>query len=406
MRFCILAMMNPFLRDEEGQIYLDRRWEWDLNFQLGQIDEIHIFIPEGKEGAIADPKSNIQKNIVIHSMGRFDWRSGLIRSWLEAASTINNEISSHDLVQTTCDVFSLSFFIYLSMKRHKNLMIILDGDNVQYARFKAENSKFLVDRIKWNVFRFLIDRMIRYALTKSKIAFVVGDELFEKYGHNADSRVMKINACWIARKDIITEDLLNVKVEGFKNRSNISICYASSLTPTKNPMMLIEIARILREKGIDFVIDILGEGEQKQNVEKAVVEYDLTENVRFCGYVEYGKKFFEFLRKHDIILVPNRGGEQPRVIFDAFANGCVVIGSRIRAFSIIQDGKTGLLCDPMNSKEFAEAIIRMRRGSTLESIANNARQFVSSQTIENQMEKRFSSIRNEFNISSKTENVR
>jgi glycosyltransferase involved in cell wall biosynthesis len=391
-------MANPFLRDEDRNFFVDRKWEWDLNYQLGQVNKIQLFVPEGNTGDISDLAPIDQKKIIVHPTG-FNWKNGFIRSWFSAISTINKDIEKTDLVQTTCDVVSLTFFIYLSIKRHKNIMIIIDGDTVKFLKLKAESSKTIKDKIMANTYALLIDTMLKYSVKKSKISFVVGDELFDRYGHISKSNVEKIDACWIARKDIMSVESLTAKIDDFKKRPNVRICYASSLTPIKNPMILIEIAQILKDEDINFNMDIFGLGPLRQEMEESVARHGLEKIVRFRGHVMYGQNFFNELARNDVILVPNRGGEQPRIIFDAFANGCIVVGSKIKAFSIVENGKTGILCESLDSREFANAIINLKQGSfPIAEMAAQARQKVTSLVIENQMERRFSSIRKEFDI--------
>ena len=50
-------------------------------------------------------------------------------------------------------------------------------------------------------------------------------------------------------------------------------------------------------------------------------------HVTFREPVEYGKVFFEVLAQYDVILVANLAEEQPRIIYDAFSQGCTVIAS-------------------------------------------------------------------------------
>jgi len=95
------------------------------------------------------------------------------------------------------------------------------------------------------------------------------------------------------------------------------------------------------------------------------LKYELEDTVKFWGILPYGDPFYEALREHDVILVPNLSGEEPRIIYDAMANGTVVIGADLRSFSIISNYSNGILCDPQNPACFADAVEKLYKNKQL-----------------------------------------
>jgi glycosyltransferase involved in cell wall biosynthesis len=108
-----------------------------------------------------------------------------------------------------------------------------------------------------------------------------------------------------------------------------------------------------------FKLSIFGEGQMKEELKELVKKYELGDHVTFKGLIPYGETFYNALREYDAILVPNLSGEQPRIIFDAMANGLVVIGSTNPFKGIIKSGINGILCDPRNPESFALAVQRL-----------------------------------------------
>ena len=105
-----------------------------------------------------------------------------------------------------------------------------------------------------------------------------------------------------------------------------------------------------------MALDIYGQGALLRELEDFVTLHDLSDVVTFKGMLRYAS-FYPILRQYDAIVVPNISGEQPRIIFDAMANGVAVIGSEIDSFTdIISNGDNGLLCTAGDPESFAFAI--------------------------------------------------
>lgn len=68
--------------------------------------------------------------------------------------------------------------------------------------------------------------------------------------------------------------------------------------------------------------------------------------VDFLEPVPYGAPFFEVLRGYHAVIVANLQEEQPRIIFDAFAQGLGCIATRTSGVKdIVTEGQTALLFD-------------------------------------------------------------
>jgi glycosyltransferase involved in cell wall biosynthesis len=121
---------------------------------------------------------------------------------------------------------------------------------------------------------------------------------------------------------------------------------------------LLFAARLLREKGVDVLldalaeierrgesarVDVIGEGPRRAACEAAASALRSVE-LRVLDPVPYGRAFFEIVRARSAVLVPNLGDEQPRIVFDAYAQAVPVIAFDTDGLRPhVKHGETGLL---------------------------------------------------------------
>ena len=82
--------------------------------------------------------------------------------------------------------------------------------------------------------------------------------------------------------------------------------------------------------------------------------------VRFLGHRNFGPELFQCFADADVLVVPSRTEGTPRVLVEARAFGCPVIGTSVGGIpTSIADGVDGLLVLPEDSTALAEAILRL-----------------------------------------------
>lgn len=85
--------------------------------------------------------------------------------------------------------------------------------------------------------------------------------------------------------NFVDEIEYNIKDYDINRRRN-RILYVGRLHPQKNPMRLLKCARILKEKGYPFILDIYGTGILEEKMKQEIAKQDLAQNVFLKGYVE------------------------------------------------------------------------------------------------------------------------
>jgi glycosyltransferase involved in cell wall biosynthesis len=77
-----------------------------------------------------------------------------------------------------------------------------------------------------------------------------------------------------------------------------------------------------------------------------------------------------------LLLLPSRAEGTPRIVLEAFCRGRAVVGGRVGGVpDLVEDGVSGLLVDPGDTRGIAEAIVRMLRDrAPTERMGNAARE--------------------------------
>jgi len=148
------------------------------------------------------------------------------------------------------------------------------------------------------------------------------------------------------------------------------------LAPLKGFEELIEaIGKVINE-GFDVKLAIVGEAiypnsqSYKQDLLSLVHSKGLKDRIIFTGFRE---NIPELLASFDIFVLPSRMEGFGRVNLEAMAMGKPVISTNVGGIpEVVQDGVTGILVTPRNSKALAHAIIRLFNDSQLGKSMGNA----------------------------------
>ncbi|WP_029231881.1 glycosyltransferase family 4 protein [Butyrivibrio sp. VCB2006] len=124
----------------------------------------------------------------------------------------------------------------------------------------------------------------------------------------------------------------------------INICWAGRIIELKHCEYAIEVAKLLSDKGYDYHLDIVGDGNKRADIESLIDKYGLKDKVTMHGSKK-PKEVLEFMQRADVFLFTSNYLEGwGAVVNEAMQSGCAVVASR-EAGSVpylIQDGINGL----------------------------------------------------------------
>jgi glycosyltransferase involved in cell wall biosynthesis len=133
------------------------------------------------------------------------------------------------------------------------------------------------------------------------------------------------------------------------------------LIPRKGHLLVLKHCTELREKIDGFKLVIIGDGEQRKELESYVEENDLNDCVSFTGNVGDVRPH---LAQADLILIPSYAEGLPLVIFEAMSVSKPVIAfDTIGPAEVVENGVTGYLIKPFDDRLFSEKIIELSKDS-------------------------------------------
>jgi len=122
------------------------------------------------------------------------------------------------------------------------------------------------------------------------------------------------------------------------------------LERVKNHIKLLECALELKKKNYAFQIHIAGEGDQREKLEKYIVDHSLQENVTLLGL---RSNIAELMAKSHVFVIPSLWEGLPIVILEAGASNLPVISTPVGTIPSLINASNGYLAV---EDEFCEAM--------------------------------------------------
>jgi glycosyltransferase involved in cell wall biosynthesis len=188
------------------------------------------------------------------------------------------------------------------------------------------------------------------------------DFLVEKFGERIAPK-MEIVHCGVD-PDIFVS-LPRSPREGFE------ILCVASFREVKGHTHLVEACRLLRERGVEFRCRLVGEGPLYRRIRRQVAGAGLEDRVLFCG-PQARPEVVKMMQAADVVVLPSiqeRQGRRegiPVTLMEAMACGLPVVSSRISGIpELVEDGATGFLTAPGDSRAIAAALEELGRSPDL-----------------------------------------
>lgn len=159
-------------------------------------------------------------------------------------------------------------------------------------------------------------------------------------------------------------DIIISKIE--RPSCNIIGCIGN-LNKIKGHRYLIEACSILKAKGFKFKCLIIGEGEERHNLEKLINNLKLHNEIELVGSMPHSE-IITILQegKVDLLVLPsitlpseNRAEGIPLILIEAMANGIPVVSTETGSIPELIAERSGILVPEKNSEALAEGIIRV-----------------------------------------------
>lgn len=161
--------------------------------------------------------------------------------------------------------------------------------------------------------------------------------------------------------------------ESFGIRGRNIVMYAGRLHRIKRLGDLVEAVHILKNRGGNAVLLIVGDGVERDRLERVVAEKGLKNDVIFTGFVSRDQAL-KLMQIADVFVLPSLMEGNPRILMEAMVCRTPIVGTNVCGIrDMIENGRNGLLveaCSPTALAKALESIIV--RKDLAETLAGNA----------------------------------
>lgn len=164
----------------------------------------------------------------------------------------------------------------------------------------------------------------------------------------------------------------NIKRIG-EEKKTINILLSGTIQERKNQFAAINAVRLLKDRGYDIKLDIVGYNEIQavkeyvNQCKKAITEHKLEREVEIWGFQKNPQRFYD--GRADILLCSSSDESMPQTVLQAMAAGVLVVATEVGGVKeIIKDLYNGILAGGTDSPSLAEAIEKAITRSAAERI--------------------------------------
>jgi glycosyltransferase involved in cell wall biosynthesis len=148
------------------------------------------------------------------------------------------------------------------------------------------------------------------------------------------------------------KNMADVRREANIKPSTKIVLFVGLLIPRKGIDKIIRMAEKLRKEDVVFLL--AGDGPKRKEYEQMVKELKLENKIIFLGWRTDTPRLYQ---ASDMLVLPAEGEGLPGVVMEAMSYGVPCVASNIPCIpDLIENGKSGYLCNKDDYEEFAARI--------------------------------------------------
>ncbi len=156
-------------------------------------------------------------------------------------------------------------------------------------------------------------------------------------------------------------DAVKARRELNLNQRASYVCFVGTLVQWQGVEDLIRCVPYILKECPDTRFLIVGDGVMKDELVELAEQIGVSANVIFTGSVPY-EEVPLYINAGDVCVVPKkpfRGGYSPLKLCEYMACEKPVVATRTDGFEILEENNAGLLVNPEDSQEFAQAVVKL-----------------------------------------------
>jgi len=174
-----------------------------------------------------------------------------------------------------------------------------------------------------------------------------------------------------ARKELLKK----IPDSKFQILNSIIIGTIANLYPAKGLEYLIEASYKLQATSYKLIFIVIGEGREREKLENLIEKYHLEKNFFLPGAIPDA---YKYLKAFDIFVLSSVKEGFPWTILEAMAAEVPIVATKVGGVpEIIQNNQSGIIIEPKNLKQLAEAIKKLIKNPELKNkLSREARKTV------------------------------
>ena len=154
-----------------------------------------------------------------------------------------------------------------------------------------------------------------------------------------------------------TRRLLGVPQDAFV------VGWIGRMTGVKNTDEVLAALRMLRDRGVDAYLCMVGDGPDRERLERRAHDLGVVKRCLFLGYQEEVARFYAAF---DGMILPSVNEGTPVSAIESLAAGRPVVATRVGGVpDVIDDGEDGFLVDPGSTEQLADRLEELARDPEL-----------------------------------------
>jgi glycosyltransferase involved in cell wall biosynthesis len=139
-------------------------------------------------------------------------------------------------------------------------------------------------------------------------------------------------------------------------RTGKTVLYCGRLSPEKDPLYLMEAARLLLANRPDVRLKFVGDGPLRPRIEELAAAWNIADRLTLVGEVPHDQ-IAQHMRQADVLCLSSVREGYPNVLLEALACGLPIVATNVGGVpEIVTDENVGILVPTGQPRELAQAL--------------------------------------------------
>ena len=292
------------------------------------------------------------------------------------------------------DEKALDFVVLYYEEKERAKRLILDSDVVLFGWTEGETESLEKERLSSGKLSFRVSERI---YREGQWKFISPKGLINKYHQHfvyrnkpvyllctgayvaSDFELIKSYPGKRLKWGYFPEVSCEIQEKELSDADKIRILWAGRLINLKHPEFAVKAAKALKDKGINFCLDIIGDGPMKQELESSIKALGLEDVVSLKGMMKPEKVHEAMAKSHVFLFTSNYLEGWGAVVNEAMQCGCAVVASKEAGAVpfLIEDGMSGLTYSDGSIDDFIKTVTELASDRLkITDLGNKAREVI------------------------------